>query len=187
LSKLYALYDFELNKKNRKTVKEFVKICYDNGVEVIQYRDKINSHDSKKKILLELRSLWDRVLIVNDDIELALFCDGVHLGQDDFSMIAPTKSEALQILRQKLKQKIIGLSTHNKEEILEANSLDIDYIGLGAYRDTTTKKDIQGILGSDIEVLSKLSCKDVAIIGGVRVDDKIDFATYRVVGSDMYR
>lgn len=187
MSKLYALYDFELNQNKKKTLKEFVQICHDKNAEIIQYRDKINPHDIKKKILLELRKLWDKTLLVNDDIELAYICDGVHLGQDDFHKIADTKQEALNILREKLDKKIIGLSTHKKEEILEANSLDIDYIGLGAYRNTTTKKDIQDILGASVEELVKLSSKDVAIIGGVRVDDEIDFATYKVVGSDLYR
>jgi thiamine-phosphate pyrophosphorylase len=64
--------------------------------------------------------------------------------------------------------------------------LDIDYIGLGAYRDTSTKKDIKGVLGSYVEKLSKLSTHPVAIIGGVKVKDEIDFAEYRVVGSDLY-
>jgi len=101
-------------------------------------------------------------------------------------LIHPDKKEAVEILRENLKDKIIGLSTHNKDEIEEANRLDIDYIGLGAYRDTSTKKDIQGILGDDIKLLAAYSKKDVAIIGGVMVSDEIDFAKYKVVGSDLY-
>jgi len=36
-----------------------------------------------------------------------------------------------------------GVSTHNLDEIVQANALNIDYIGLGAYRPTNTKKEAQ--------------------------------------------
>ena len=183
---LYALFDFELNSAKNLSIKEFINLCYKLDAKIIQYRDKVNSFSQKRENLLYLRELWGRTLLINDEVQLASLCDGVHLGQEDFSLIYPDKKEAVEILRKELKDKIIGLSTHNKEEILEANDLDIDYIGLGAYRDTSTKKDIQGILGDDIKLLASYSKKDVAIIGGVRVSDEIDFAKYKVVGSDLY-
>ena len=183
---LYALFDFELNSAKKFSIKEFINLCYKLDAKIIQYRDKINPLNIKKSNLLKIRELWDRTLLVNDEAKLAFICDGVHLGQEDISKISQNKKEAVKILRQDLKDKIIGLSTHNKKEILEANDLDIDYIGLGAYRDTSTKKDIQGILGEDIKLLASYSKKDVAIIGGVKVSDEINFARYKVVGSDLY-
>ncbi len=96
-----------------------------------------------KSRLITLRKLYDGFLIVNDNYELAPFCDGVHLGQEDMARIDKQKKKALSILQKVIgKDKIIGLSTHNEAEILEANELDLNYIGLGAYRDTHTKKDI---------------------------------------------
>ena len=183
---LYALFDFELNSAKNLSIKEFVNLCYKLDAKIIQYRDKVNPLLKKQENLLILRELWDRTLLVNDEVKLSSLCDGVHLGQEDLSLIHPDKKEAVKILRENLKDKIIGLSTHNKKEIEEANQLDIDYIGLGAYRDTSTKRDIQGILGDDIKLLASYSKKDVAIIGGVKVSDEIDFAKYKVVGSDLY-
>jgi thiamine-phosphate pyrophosphorylase len=77
---------------------------------------------------------------------------------------------------------IVGLSTHNKEEILEANKLPLDYIGLGAYRKTFTK-DTNNILGEKIIELIKYSFHPVAVIGGVKIYDKIP--AIKVIGSDI--
>ena len=79
--------------------------------------------------------------------------------------------------------KILGLSTHNKEEILKANKMDLDYIGLGAYRPTTTK-NVSSIGGEELLKIAKLSIHPVAIIGGVRLDDELD-VKYKVIGSDI--
>ncbi|GAX86726.1 thiamine-phosphate pyrophosphorylase [Lebetimonas natsushimae] len=79
---------------------------------------------------------------------------------------------------------IVGLSTHNREEILEANKLPLDYIGLGAYRPTQTK-DTSNILGKKIINLIKYSYHHVAVIGGVKIYDKIP--AIKVIGSDICR
>jgi thiamine-phosphate pyrophosphorylase len=186
LSKLYALFDFELNQKYNKSIEEFIEVCNRLDVKIIQYRDKVSDIDTKIENLIKLKELWDKTLLINDSVELALFCDGVHLGQEDLASFHPDKKKAVGKVREIIGKKMLGLSTHNQTEIEEANSLDIDYIGLGAYRDTSTKKDIKGVLGSQIEELSKLSTHPVAVIGGVKVKDDIDFAEYRVVGSDLY-
>ncbi len=185
-AQLYALFDFELNQKYNWSIKKFVQKCKKLDAKVIQYRDKINNLDKKREILLRLRKEWKGILIINDELELANLVDGIHLGQEDITNIDIDKKNAIKKIREKIGKRWIGLSTHNAFEIKEANNLDIEYIGLGAYRNTSTKKDIKGILGEDIKRLSKLSYKDVAIIGGVRVDDEIDFAKYKVVGSDIY-
>jgi thiamine-phosphate pyrophosphorylase len=187
LSSIYALFDFELNEKNQKSIEEFIYLCTKYDAKVIQYRDKINSVQTQRANILKIKDLWSGIVIVNDSVDLAKFCDGVHLGQEDLSKLDSDYNRAIGKIRSIIGRKIIGVSTHNRDEVLQTNSLDIDYIGLGAYRDTDTKKDIKYILGSNIEKLAMLSSKDVAVIGGVKVSDKIDFATYRVVGSDLYR
>ena len=78
---------------------------------------------------------------------------------------------------------IVGLSTHNKEEILIANSFPLSYIGLGAYRSTSTKYT-NNILGEKIINLVKYSHHPVAIIGGVKIYDKIP-TKFKVIGSGI--
>ena len=75
---------------------------------------------------------------------------------------------------------MLGLSTHNEIEILEANELAIDMIGLGAYKNTSTK-DVSTILGSKISYLAKISKHPVCAIGGVKKEDIIENIRFNVV------
>ena len=90
------------------------------------------------------------------------------------------------MIRKKIGSKLLGLSTHNKKEILEANELDLDYIGLGAYRGTQTKAEAK-ILGSIALELAKASKHPVGLIGGVKLSDSFPTQIkYSVIGSDLY-
>ena len=72
------------------------------------------------------------------------------------------------------------------DEILAANELDVDYIGLGAYRVTGTKAEAQ-VYGDTLLHIAKYSKHPVALIGGVRMDDVFDESiTYKVIGSGLY-
>ena len=106
------------------------------GISVLQYRAK----DKGRELCLdeggELRQLCRRFgvsFIVNDDMHLALAleADGVHLGQDDGSI-----SSARELLGP---GRIIGKSTHNLDEALQAELDGADYIGFGAMYPTDSK------------------------------------------------
>jgi len=185
MHKTYALFDFELNQKKGKTIQEFVSLALRKSALYLQYRDKINSKDIKIKNIKKLRELYSGVIIVNDDISLVPFCDGLHLGQEDLSKFGSDASEAVKIIREQIGDKILGLSTHNLKEIEIANRLNLDYIGLGAYRETTTK-DISNLLGEKLPYLAKNSKHKVAAIGGVKYSDKISNIEFLVLGSSIY-
>ncbi len=185
MSKIYALFDFELNQKKGLTIEEFVKRANKKEAIYIQYRDKVNLQTKKIEHIKRLKGLWKGVLLVNDDIDLVVYCDGLHLGQEDFFRFAQDKKIAVKKIREIIGDKILGLSTHNEDEVKEANSLDIDYIGLGAYRDTSTK-DVQTLLGESISTIAKNSKHKVAAIGGVKSSDKIKHIDFLVLGSDIY-
>lgn len=130
--------------------------------------------------------MYDGFLIVNDAYELIEFCDGVHVGQEDLKEIDKNISVAVKILRSVInKDKILGISTHNIEEVLEANNMDLNYIGLGAYRDTNTKENVSNILGKKLDEIALHSKHLVAAIGGVRESDKFSNVTYHVIGSGL--
>jgi len=177
--KLYALLDYETLVKKEWSIERFISICEVLHVEIVQYRDKKGDKQRKIENLQKIKSLCEITLLVNDDVDLVEFCDGLHVGQDDL------KKTSIKAIREKIGRKVLGISTHNKEEILEANSLDVDYIGLGAYRATKTKDDAN-VLKESLSDLARLSFKPVGAIGGVKVDDEIDGVTYAVVGSDLY-
>ena len=202
---LYALLDFDTLQKYDITIQDFCKTAKGLKAKILQYRDKNSSIKDKQKRILEIRKYWKKTLIVNDTLELLPFADGIHIGQEDLQnlykkynlspdeIISSIRNGKWEIKNNKFfftkekknKNKIIGLSTHNKEEIIKANKLPLNYIGLGAYRPTTTK-NTSNILGEKIIKLIKYSYHPVAIIGGVKIYDKIP-AKFKVVGSDICR
>lgn len=182
---LYVLCDYETLQKKNISLKQFVELCKSANVKLIQYRDKVSSIKIQRNNLIFLKENLDIPILINDKIELIEFCDGLHLGQEDLSLIHKDKNIAIKLIRRKIKDKLLGLSTHNEIEILEANELDIDMIGLGAYRNTNTK-EVDNILGDNIVYLSKISKHPVCAIGGVKIDDKIKNITFNVVGSGFY-
>ncbi len=109
------------------------------------------------------------------------------MGQEDLAKIDKNFNIAVDLLRKKIGNKILGLSTHNAKEIELANSLELDYIGLGAYRATSTKSGVV-ISGSTLLEIAKLSIHKVALIGGVTLND--DFSNYpqifyKVIGANL--
>jgi thiamine-phosphate pyrophosphorylase len=106
-----------------------------NGVKWIQLRDKTSSRHQIYKIARMLKSIAianNVTLIINDhvDVALAIDADGVHLGQDDMSI-----TDARKIIG----NKIIGISTHNYQQALEAQRQGADYIGFGPIFNSITK------------------------------------------------
>ena len=182
---LYVLCDYETLVKKNISLEKFVDLCKKKDVKIVQYRDKISSLEEQKINLLYLKSQLNIPIIINDKIELIEFADGLHLGQEDLDKIHKDKKLAVKLVRLKIKDKLLGLSTHNEIEILEANELSLDMIGLGAYKNTSTK-DVSTILGSKISYLAKISKHPVCAIGGVKVEDIIENIRFNVVGSGFY-
>jgi thiamine-phosphate pyrophosphorylase len=115
--------------------------------------------------------------IVNDHIDIAMEvdADGIHLGQDDLSLL-----EARKIVG----SKIIGISTHALQEALLAEQQGADYIGVGPVFRTATKVDV-------VDPVSVLYVREVAqiikipfvAIGGIKlsnVDEVIEAGATRI-------
>ncbi|MCP4437751.1 MAG: thiamine phosphate synthase [Aureispira sp.] len=122
-------------------------------------------------------------LIINDNVEVAktINADGVHLGQGDMNWL-----EARKILGT---TKIIGATANSIEHIqhiMDSNA-EVDYIGVGPFRHTTTKKKLSPILGLEgyQKLLDQLKSKkfDIPIIaiGGILVDDIAE-----ILGTGVY-
>ncbi len=183
--RLYALCDQKLLDSRGVSLEEFIEIAKNNGTEIIQYRNKYADIAFIKSQLIKIRKLFDGFLIVNDSYELIEFCDGVHLGQEDLKNIDAEIISAVKIVRKVIgKDKILGISTHNEKEVLEANEMDLNYIGLGAYRDTNTK-DVPDTLGDSLDLIASKSKHFVGAIGGVKLSDSFQNVTYHVIGSGL--
>lgn len=168
VSGLYMITDRKISGMDHE---EMAEKALRGGVKIIQLREKEISKKDLLNVALRLRDItkrWKAILIINDhlDIAKASDADGIHLGQDDLP---------LKIARDILgPEKIIGLSTHNIKEAIEAQSLGADYIGLGPIFPTETKNKVSP-LGTDIirEVKKSVDIPIVAI-GGINLDNLND-------------
>lgn len=188
--KIYALCDFELLHKFGLNLEEYLDKLAKYDVVYIQYRDKVNPLHVQKENLNFLKTLTDIPIIINDNLELLKEADGLHIGQEDLVALSEKMKlsfeNTIKFIRKTNPEKQIGLSTHNETEILEANKLDLDYIGLGAYRDTSTK-DVSHLVGDKASYLAKISKHPVGLIGGVLLDDNVPNISYYVIGSGLLR
>lgn len=110
------------------------------------------------------------VLIVNDKVDIAhrIDADGVHLGQGDMNI-----SDARKMLGSK---RIIGGTANTIEQCEQVIKDGADYIGLGPFRFTKTKKELSPELGLEgYELMVKDAMKiPVIAIGGLTTDDVRD-------------
>lgn len=185
--RLYALCDQALLDSQGVSLEEFVEIANSQNAEIIQYRNKTADLAFIKLQLIKIRKIYNGFLIVNDSYELVEFCDGVHLGQEDLYGIDSEISRAVKIVRSVIgRDKILGISTHNEEEVLQANEMDLNYIGLGAYRNTSTK-NVPNTLGDSLDSIASKSKHFVGAIGGVSLSDTFQYVTYHVIGSGLLK
>ena len=113
----------------------------------------------------------DCIFVVDDHVEIAkeLQLDGVHLGRND---MAP--EEAREILGM---EAIIGVTANTFDDVERVRHLDIDYIGVGPFRFTTTKKQLSPVLGIEgyAEIVRRMKESSIRLpivaIGGITYDD----------------
>jgi thiamine-phosphate pyrophosphorylase len=144
------------------------------GIRLIQLRIKEATDGeflATAREAMEICRSWGSRLIINDRVEVAaaVDADGVHVGLQDLPV-----REARRILGV---GKIVGGTANTVEDIREHYRGGADYIGLGPYRYTTTKKKLSPILGLEgyQRVMRQLEAEGVSVpvfaIGGIGVGD----------------
>lgn len=142
------------------------------GVTLFQYREKGNgalTGDAKYELAKRVQELCKSKnipFIVNDDVDLALKldADGVHIGQED---------EAAASVREKIGDKILGISVHTLEQAQKAVAQGADYFGVGPIFSTQTKEDARDAQGTaliDLFKNHKIETPIVAI-GGITAEN----------------
>ena len=150
-----------------------VREAVEGGVTMVQLREKECSTAEFVALALELKKTLQPLgipLIINDriDVALAVDADGVHIGQSDMPY-----ETARTLLGE---DKIIGLSVETMDEVVSANALDVDYIGISPVYATPTKTDTLAPFGLEgIEEVMRLSRHRCVAIGGMncRTIDKV--------------
>jgi thiamine-phosphate pyrophosphorylase len=142
------------------------RILISSGCTLIQYRNKTSSSIQMLSQARELRRITARsaTLIMNDRADLALAAgfDGVHVGQDDLSVNAVRKIVGPNL--------IIGASTHNPEQVREADAADPDYIAIGPVFATASKANPDPVVGLEgVRLARFLTRKPLVAIGGITI------------------
>jgi len=146
------------------TVKEAIL----GGATMIQLREKSLDDRTllaKARDVCQLARSSGALFIVNDrpDIARLVDADGVHLGQDDMPV-----QDARRILRP---DALIGVSTHNLNQVRRAILEGADYLGVGPTFSSKTK-DFAALAGLDFV---RQACAETALpafaIGGINLDN----------------
>lgn len=146
----------------------------DGGCKWIQIRMKDASDEEIKKIYEDIKPRCaekDAFIIINDRVELAkeLEATGVHLGKTD---MLPSKARLLLG-----PSAVIGVTANTIDDVIAVRSLDVDYIGIGPFAQTSTKKNLAPILGlTGLEEINKeMEEKQIEIahvaVGGITLND----------------
>lgn len=144
------------------------------GIDWLQFRFKDAERDEKLSVGKEVAAIcrsFKATFMVNDDIELAaeLGADGVHLGLDDGE-----PQRARDLLGSSA---IIGGTCNTFADIELRHKQGVDYIGLGPYRFTSTKKNLSPTLGLEGYRTIIQECRQrgittpIVAIGGIAVED----------------
>lgn len=168
--RLYLVTDRSLSLG--RSLEEVVEEAVAGGVTMVQLREKDASTaefiDLARRLKERLAPL-DVPLIINDrvDVALAVDADGVHIGQSDMPY---------DIARKLLgPDKIIGLSVENMDDLLAANDLDVDYVGISPVHATPTKTDTSPDFGIDgLKEAVRLSAHPTVAIGGMNMNTAKD-------------
>ncbi len=147
------------------------KILIEGNVPVIQVRAKQILQKERFELGMNIiaKRKKNQLIIMNDrlDFPLLLNADGAHLGQSDLPPV-----DARKLLTSSM---LLGYSTHNLEQVKEAQSLPVDYLGFGPIFETKTKNHADSAVGIDLlHQACKLSLKPIVAIGGIRLDSLSD-------------
>lgn len=164
------------NTESRHTPVEQVKSVIAGGCRWVQIRMKDASDEEIEKVVNEVKPLCietETFLILNDRVELAKRLDvgGVHLGKTDM-----LPSKARMILGPAA---VIGVTANTIDDIKAVRSLDIDYIGIGPFAQTNTKKNLAPLLGLEgiKDICSEMDRLEINIghvaVGGIKRDDVV--------------
>lgn len=156
------LHYISQGKSAKEHLENIQKACT-SGVELVQLRLKNVSEKKLLKIAQEAREItahFQTRLLINDNYKIAkaIKADGVHLGQSD---ACPTEARKHLYTWQ-----MIGGTANTLQDCETLLVKEVDYISLGPFSLTTTKDNINPVLGligyqAIIEVLKT----DTPIIG----------------------
>jgi len=151
-----------------------IDIALRGGCRQIQLRMKDVSSEEVEKVGIQAIKMCDQYgarLFIDDHVNACLNvgATGVHLGKFDMP-----PDEARKILGEDF---VIGGTANTIEDIIQLKAAGVDYIGLGPFRFTTTKKNLSPILGLEGYHQIIRQCREhrinlpIIAIGGITISN----------------
>lgn len=162
---LYVIIDKQVVDSQNKNIIDLAKELAQSSIDLIQLRAKKITDADFFDLAKRLKRLFKKVkkpLIINDRADIAHLskADGLHLGSADIPL-----EEARKLIGP---QKILGKTIHSFDELKETAQKKIDYLALGPFFESKTKKNNRFPLKSnEVEQLVSQSKKVIFAIGGI--------------------
>lgn len=168
------MLQFITHPSENMTILEEIENVVAGGCKWVQLRMKDADKEEIKAVARKAKEICkknDVILVIDDyaDIAKELELDGVHLGKKDIPV-----DEARKLLGEEF---IIGATANSFEDIEALRHTDIDYIGLGPFRFTSTKKNLSPVIGIEgyAEIMRRKAESSINLpivaIGGICYDD----------------
>jgi thiamine-phosphate pyrophosphorylase len=163
--RLYAIVDRTTLDARGIAVREFARELREAGVRLVQYRDKVNGPQEILRAANEIDEAFEGAevtRILNDRADLAVLAgwDGVHVGQGDLGV------EAARMVVDE--GGIVGISTHNEEQVRVAVESAPDYVAVGPMFATMSKTNADPVVGLELVRRARaLTELPIVAIGGI--------------------
>lgn len=179
------MLQFITHPSENMTILEEIENVVAGGCKWVQLRMKDAEKEEIKEVARKAKEICkknDVILVIDDYVDIAkeLELDGVHLGKNDMPV-----DEARKLLGEEF---IIGATANTFEDIEALRHTDIDYIGLGPFRFTSTKKNLSPVIGIDgyAEIMRRKAESSINLpivaIGGICYDDINDIMDTGISG-----
>jgi thiamine-phosphate pyrophosphorylase len=164
---LYPIIDTALCAIHGLEPEALAAACVSGGARLLQLRDKDESSARVTRLAARIVAVAHAAgakVIVNDRADIALLsgADGVHVGQDDLPV------DAVRALVGR--EAIVGVSTHDREQIDAALAGDASYVAVGPVFATATKDTGYTPRGLDLVRYAAGRGKPIVAIGGITLE-----------------
>ena len=167
--RLYAIVDVMVARHAGWNPVDLTKAYLEGGARLIQLRapgEPAGAQLTLCQEMVRLASSANARVIVNDRSDLALMSGaaGVHVGQDDLPVSAVRKLLGPAA--------VVGLSTHDLDQVNAARSEAVSYVAIGPVFDTRTKETGYRAIGLEFvrRVAEAVGERPLVAIGGIRLE-----------------
>jgi len=165
LPRLYPILDTATLARRGCDAGAAARAMLEGGARILQFRHKGSfTRDvfAQAERISALCREADALFIIDDRADIAMMLDaGLHVGQDDVPA---------HIARRLIgSDRVLGLSTHNAEQVAAAASQPVDYIAFGPVYATASKENPDPVAGPDglRMAVAGAAGRPVVAIGGI--------------------